>query len=265
MKQKRINDILYVFDITPYQITEDTDAEVIKVQEECVAGFKELNESLANKIVAYNYHVACVQVPEWAPYVDQDDPEPQKQSPELVWSAESATVTIGADDNVFPTLTNPHNVTVTYASDNSEIAAINENTGEITLVSTGAILIYAIFAGDDTYEAQTVTYTLIVQESAQTEWTVTLTGTGLSAETVTIKNNGETVALAESYTVDKDAWFEIYPLQDPSDYTLVSGNMEYSSEQGNEHWYVNPSAHGAGPIAIELNYTAPQNNEEQPE
>jgi len=75
MKQKKINDILYVFDITPYQITEDTDAEVIKVQEECVAGFKELNESLANKIVAYNYHVACVQVPEWAPYVDDVSPE----------------------------------------------------------------------------------------------------------------------------------------------------------------------------------------------
>jgi hypothetical protein len=166
MKQKRINDILYVFDITPYQITEDIDAEVIKVQEECVVGFKELNESLVDKIVAYNYHIACVQVPEWAPYVDEQDPTP-KENPELSWSAESATVTIGADDNVFPTLTNPHNVTVTYASDNSEIAAINENTGEITLVSTGAILIYAIFAGDDTYEAQTVTYTLIVQESAQ--------------------------------------------------------------------------------------------------
>ncbi|MEE3443218.1 MAG: hypothetical protein VZQ49_00025 [Methanobrevibacter sp.] len=172
MKQKRINDILYVFDITPYQITEDTEAEVIKVQEECVAGFKELNESFADKIVAYNYHVACVQVPEWAPYVDQDDSLP------------------------------------------------------------------------------------IEPVAGQTEWTVTLTGTGLSAETVTIKNNGETVALAESYTVGENAWFEIYPLQDPSNYTLVSENMEYDTEQGNEHWYVNPSAHGTGPIAIELNYTA---------
>jgi hypothetical protein len=76
MKQKRINDILYVFDITPYQITEDTNANVIKVQQEVVAGFKELNESLANKIVAYNYHVLCTNTPEWAPYVDQDDSLP---------------------------------------------------------------------------------------------------------------------------------------------------------------------------------------------
>ena len=261
MKQKKINDILYVFDITPYQITEDTDAEVIKVQEECVAGFKELNESLADKIVAYNYHVACVQVPEWAPYVDEPDPTP-KEDPELTWSAESATVTIGADDNVFPTLTNSHSVEVTYSSSDTEKATIDGTTGEITLVAAGDTTISAIFAGNDTYEAQTVTYALTVQESAQTEWTVTLTGTGLSAETVTIKNGGETVALAESYTVEENAWFEIYPLQDPSDYTLVSENMEYDTEQGNEHWYINPSAHGTGPFAIELNYTEPKQDPE---
>lgn len=161
MKQKRINDILYVFDITPYQITEDTEAEIIKVQEEVVAGFKELNESLADKIVAYNYHVACVQVPEWAPYVDEPDPTP-KENPELAWSAESATVTIGADDNVFPTLTNPHGVTVTYNSTNNGAATVDEY-GNITLVAAGSTDIWAMFAGNDTYAEQIVTYALTVQ------------------------------------------------------------------------------------------------------
>lgn len=233
MKQKKINDILYVFDITPYQITEDTDAEVIKVQEECVAGFKELNESLADKIVAYNYHVACVQVPEWAPYVDEPDPTP-KENPELAWSALEATVTIGADDNVFPTLTNPHNVTVTYASDNSEIAAINENTGEITLVSTGAILIYAIFAGDDTYEAQTITYTLIVQEAPDT-YTITIDADGLTDQNTEFKINGETVPLDGSYTVNSGSYFEFWPLTSYSDFAVTGLTLDDTA--GSEHWY----------------------------
>ena len=77
MKQKKLNNILYVFDVNPYEITQDTDAEVIKVQEESYKGFVEMNQSLAEKIVKYNYHVMCVNTPEWAPYVDQEDPQEQ--------------------------------------------------------------------------------------------------------------------------------------------------------------------------------------------
>jgi len=75
MKQKKLNNILYVFDVNPYEITQDTDAEVIKVQEESYKGFVEMNQSLAEKIVKYNYHTMCVNVPEWAPYVEQEDPQ----------------------------------------------------------------------------------------------------------------------------------------------------------------------------------------------
>ncbi len=156
MKQKLLNDTLYVFDITPYVITQDTSAETIKVQQECYEGFVELNPTLADKIVKYNYHMFTVQQQEWAPYVDA------KLSPELEWSSESATVTIGADDNVFPTLTNPNSLTVTYASSDSEKATINASTGSITLVAAGNTTISAVFAGNDDYEAQTVTYALTV-------------------------------------------------------------------------------------------------------
>lgn len=76
MQQKKIDNILYVYDTTPYQITEDTDAEVIKVQEESYPGFVGLNESLADKFVKYNYKVICVNQQEWMPYINQPDPEP---------------------------------------------------------------------------------------------------------------------------------------------------------------------------------------------
>ena len=77
MKQKKLGNILYVFDVMPYEITQDTDVEIIKVQEESYNGFLDMNQSLAEKIVKYNYHTMCVNVPEWAPYVEQEDPQGQ--------------------------------------------------------------------------------------------------------------------------------------------------------------------------------------------
>jgi len=70
MKQKKIGTTLYVFDTTAYQITEDTDAAVIKIQLECIPAFELLNESLKDKFEPINYKLYCVQHPEWADYYD---------------------------------------------------------------------------------------------------------------------------------------------------------------------------------------------------
>ena len=83
----------------------------------------------------------------------------------LSWSAATANVTYGADNNVFPTLTNTHNVPVTYTSSNQAAASIDEN-GVITLKDiTDDTDISAIFAGNDDYLGQTVTYTLKVKKA----------------------------------------------------------------------------------------------------
>ena len=172
MKQKKIGDILYVFDVTPYEITEDTDAEIIKVQQECYEGFVYLNESLADKIVKYNYHMFTVTQQEWAPYVDEPDPEPEpveKIDPELSWGDSVCTVGIDDVDPQFLTLTNEYNVSpIVYSSSDSEVATIDAETGAITLVAEGTTDITAEFAGDDEYEADSVTYELTV-EAAQPE------------------------------------------------------------------------------------------------
>ena len=70
MKQKKIGTTLYVFDTTAYQITEDTDAAVIKIQLECITAFEVLNESLKDKFEPINYKLYCVKHPEWADYMD---------------------------------------------------------------------------------------------------------------------------------------------------------------------------------------------------
>lgn len=105
-----------------------------------------------------------------------------KKAPGLSWGTYARTVTIGAEDNLFPKLTNTYNLAVKYSSDNPDVAAIDAATGEITLVKAGKANITAEFEGNDEYEAAKVTYELTVK----------------AASTVDIKNTPET-----AYTVAK--------------------------------------------------------------
>ena len=70
--QKKVGNALYVFDTTPFTITQDTDAEVIYVQQECLKGYLELNTELESKIKTFNQWVLCVK----APWADEDTPGP---------------------------------------------------------------------------------------------------------------------------------------------------------------------------------------------
>lgn len=119
MKQKRIEDTLYVFDVTPYTITEDTDAEIIKCQQEAYEGFVELNPDLASKIVKYNYHMFTVNKQEWSDYVDEPDPEP---TPEPDPETYIVTYDAGEDDNATQ-------ATVTFKSPNPQSEAYLNGIG----------------------------------------------------------------------------------------------------------------------------------------
>ena len=99
----------------------------------------------------------------------------------LSWGTAARTATIGSADNLFPTLANANKLNVKYSSSDEKVATINEK-GEVTLVAAGETNITAEFAGNDEYEAQSVTYTLTVK----------------AASTVDIKNTPET-----AYTVAK--------------------------------------------------------------
>ena len=105
-----------------------------------------------------------------------------KKAPGLSWGTSARTVTIGAEDNKFPSLTNTYNLAVKYSSDNPDVAAIDAATGEITLGIPGKANITAEFEGNDEYEAAKVTYELTVK----------------AASTVDLKNTPET-----AYTVAK--------------------------------------------------------------
>lgn len=162
---------LFVFPQTADEIPYvDPEVTKIAIQPEQLEAFKEANTSYADLMVAYNYNVMTVNEKVWAGHTDDDifvpvPPTPEPVDPELAWSDDAATVTIGADDNVFPTLSNPHYVAVSYTSSDESAATINEN-GEITLVAAGSTTISAVWEGNDEYYAATETYTLTVEEAA---------------------------------------------------------------------------------------------------
>ena len=72
--QKKVGNALYVFDTTPFTITEDTNVEVIYVQNECLKGYLELNTELESKIKTFNQWLLCVN----APWADNGTSEPTK-------------------------------------------------------------------------------------------------------------------------------------------------------------------------------------------
>ena len=78
----------------------------------------------------------------------------------LAFTAEEFTANIGAA-NDFPTLTNPNNLKVTYESEYPAVATVAAD-GTVTPLAEGTTKITATFAGDDTYKAGSVFYTLTV-------------------------------------------------------------------------------------------------------
>ena len=72
--QKKVGDVLYVLDLTPYTITKDTDVSIIYVQNEQIKGYKELNTELASKIHGFNQFIMTVLPRPWAD--GGDEPEP---------------------------------------------------------------------------------------------------------------------------------------------------------------------------------------------
>ena len=109
-----------------------------------------------------------------------------KKAPGLSWGVASREVTTGSEDNAFPTLSNENNLAVTYSSDNTEVATIDAE-GNITLVAAGTANITAEFAGNDEFEAGSVSYKLIVK--AAPEPPVDITNTPETAYTVAKAND----------------------------------------------------------------------------
>lgn len=101
-------------------------------------------------------------------YVDD-----KRDVPTMTFDKESYTFDLGATVAPFTNqLTAPEGVTIVYSS-NSEIATVNETTGEVTVntAAVGKATITATFAGNDSYKPATATYMLEVVDPNNMEAT----------------------------------------------------------------------------------------------
>lgn len=88
----------------------------------------------------------------------------------LAWSSSSYTATLASDENVFPTLTNPNALTVTYSTSDETVATIDAE-GTITLLTEGTVAVYATSEATDAYAAGSASYTLkVVKQAASLSW-----------------------------------------------------------------------------------------------
>lgn len=78
----------------------------------------------------------------------------------LAWPATSYSVTM-TESFTSPTLTNPNNLSITYASSNTDVATISSD-GTVSIVAAGTTTITAISEKTDTYLAGSAYYTLTV-------------------------------------------------------------------------------------------------------
>lgn len=91
-----------------------------------------------------------------------------KADPALAYATTEYTANVG-EDFTAPTLTNPHNLAVTYASSDDEIAEVNETSGAVTIGDkVGIVTITASFAGNDDYNAGSASYTITVTDPEAT-------------------------------------------------------------------------------------------------
>ena len=157
-----------------------------------------------------------------------------RTSPGLAWSAASADVTYGADDNIFPTLTNPYGVTVTYSSSKTSAATIDKNTGVITLKDyEGSTEISAKFAGDETYQEQTVTYTLNVSKAPFTVKDGVFDFVSAATASVDYGSGVTTTSSSSEYVTEEKTWTA-------GDVTMMtSGKYRWWEKDGTLRFYNN--------------------------
>lgn len=112
----------------------------------------------------------------------------------ISFPASSYKATLG-ETFTAPTLTNPNNLTVTYASSNTKVATVDAS-GAVTPIDYGTTTISASSAETDTYAAGSASYTLTI--------TPKLTGDGTEANPYTV---ADVIALNTANALPKDQVF----------------------------------------------------------
>lgn len=186
-------------------------------------------------------------------------PTPTLEDAELSFPETSYTATLG-EAFTAPTLTNPHSLTVTYASSNEAVATVDASTGEVIIVGAGTTTITASSEATDTYKEGSANYTLtVVDPSAHAgtladpftvadllNSTVTsgsdkwihgyIVGCGSTINDANIGKTDVNTSLFLAASADETSSANIVPVQLPKDMRDALALTEHADYLGKEIW-----------------------------
>lgn len=121
--------------------------------------FRALEDGMIGFELVKGHYVESISIYEVANLTGEDT--------ELSFSESSVNISLG-ESFTPPTLTsNPSSLTgIVYSSSNQNVATVDSETGEVTIVGLGTTTIEASFAGDDTYNPSSASYKLNVTMAA---------------------------------------------------------------------------------------------------
>lgn len=160
-------------------------------------------------------------------YDGSDDP---KVPANLSFSATTLTATFGQSFTV-PKLTNPFNVSVTWTSSNTAVATVN-NSGTVTIKGAGTTTITAKFAGNNSYEAAEVSYTITVAKAKPVVTApMAISGLVYNGSLQVLIKAGSTTGGEMQYSLDGTTWDVAVPMgKEAKEYTVywrVVGGQNY--------------------------------------
>ncbi len=138
----------------------------------------------------------------------------------LAWSANEVEITLG-DAFTPANLVNPNSIdasAITIASDNTDLAVVNDGVVSLVADAMGTAHITATFAGNETYKPATISYTIIVNDPTPTIYVDKLnvnfgtvaTGASVGDQTITVMLTNVAAATATLGGTNPEA-FSISP------------------------------------------------------
>ena len=261
MKQKLLNSTLYVFDVDPYIITEDaSEATVIKVQEESYKGFVEMNPDLVNKLTKYNYHVICVNTPEWAPYVDDEDPQEQLTFGIYGSATEASILQVqrqDANNNILETWVAGQNLNFPFQASFNEgehftVEFVNGVCPDVLNITGDALSIQWQDAETNNFwratPALSTSTSVGIDAAEPSNYLLSLTGSDINDTNLRVDVDHNTISLETlvgGLWIAPDTLIEVFLLtEDINDYDVssISTWMNESTDDGHLHYWRNMPA-----------------------
>lgn len=140
-----------------------------------------------------------------------------KTDPGISFAEKTVNFSIPGDDITLQTLTNPNDLPVTYSSSDEEVVKFVDD--KLVYVGPGTTTITAAFAGNDTYYAKSVSYSLTITE-IKTVDNIAAFLTLEKGETAKFANPVTVVYMSGKYLFVKDATGALQLYNSAAAYTL---------------------------------------------